>query len=229
MEERFIQSYNSNIEGYYFQDEWWIYKARKETRNSTSNKLHSFNDNPAITFYNNDKTVFREEWYNNGILHRKNDPAIIDYYITGIIKMKEYRKNGVIHRNFKPASIGYTNDGKIFYEEYYHNGKLHNILGPAKINYYNKVIIGEYYYVNNLLHNLKGPAVVINNEINFHNKKECYILGEKVNNKYDKKAFIWNIIINKIKIIRSRLIYNKLMKTSLKAKDMCKNVISYLI
>ena len=57
--------------------------AIKETRDEKGYH-HSFNDEPAIVYYNGDK-----EWYRHGTIHRETDAAII--YPSGY---KEYWLDG---------------------------------------------------------------------------------------------------------------------------------------
>jgi hypothetical protein len=80
----------------------------KETRDENG-KLHSFNDEPAIVYYNGGMY-----WYQHGKRHRDNDlPAIICSNGT----MYWYR-HGNVHRE-KNAALIYHNGHK----EYWLNGK----------------------------------------------------------------------------------------------------------
>jgi hypothetical protein len=72
--------------------------GKKETYNS-NNQLHSFNDEPAIIYFDGTKY-----WYKDGKCHRDNDePAYISS--TGT---KYWYKDGKFHRdNDEPAIISY--------------------------------------------------------------------------------------------------------------------------
>jgi hypothetical protein len=94
------------------------------------NKLHSYNDEPAVIRPNGTK-----EWYQNGKLHRDGDlPAVV-----WDDKTMFWYKDGKIHRNNDlPAVIRPSGTS-----EWYQNGKLHRIEGGA-IEWANW---GSYYYV----------------------------------------------------------------------------------
>jgi len=91
------------------------YNNRIETRNYKGD-LHSFNDNPAIVWYDGSKF-----WYKEGELHRLNGPSV--EYRDGY---KEWYENGKRHRLDGPA-IEYVNGTKYWYKE----DKLHRSNGPA--------------------------------------------------------------------------------------------------
>ena len=100
------------------------------------NKLHSFDDKPAIIYPNGEKRWFHngkchrdndkpaiispngeKRWYQYGNIYRDNDePAVIDRYGT-----QKWYQNGKLHRdNDKPAVI-HSKGGK----EWYQHGKIH--------------------------------------------------------------------------------------------------------
>jgi hypothetical protein len=75
------------------------------TRNS-KDQLHSFNDEPAIIYFNGIKY-----WYKDGKLHRDNDkPAII--YFDGT---KYWYKDGKCHRDNDEPAIVYADGAKRWY------------------------------------------------------------------------------------------------------------------
>jgi len=101
---------------------------KTETYNQ-SNELHSFDDNPAITYFSGDKY-----WFKNGKIHRDNGPARILIYKSLIVK-HFYCQDGLYHRVAKPAYIEWK-DGIKIYEAYYIKGNRHNLEGPAETYYF---------------------------------------------------------------------------------------------
>lgn len=67
----------------------WIFIGKNTYR---SNKLHSFNDKPAVIHSNNS-----QYWYQNGKLHRDNDQPAVIYSYCG----KQYYKHG---KQYYPSS-----------------------------------------------------------------------------------------------------------------------------
>ncbi len=107
-----------------------ILKDGEKLPDVTTGKFH-------IIWKHND-IIVSEQYYNNGLLDRKNGPAVIDYYrITGNISSKTYYKNGKKHNTDSPAEIEYYDDGRVRSEGYYKNGIRHRKDGPAEIDYDN--------------------------------------------------------------------------------------------
>jgi len=78
-------------------------------------RLHSFNDEPAVTWKNGSKA-----WYEHGKKHRDNDmPAVINV-VCDTIQAKEWYQNDLLHRDGdKPSKISFGD--KYFYS----HGLLH--------------------------------------------------------------------------------------------------------
>lgn len=212
---------------YKFKNEWWIIKNKLEY--VKGGKYHR-EDGPAIIFYNPDNTKFREEYYLDGKLHREDGPAIIDYYSNRKYKMCSYYKNDNIHKEDGPAVIMYDNFGKIFREEYYLNDKKHRADGPSVITYNKKGTERELWYVNGEVTNLNGPSGItyFDNEIQI---KYC-IFGKQYDRKqWNKKAFIYRLLINKCKKIKRNRLTSLLSNSALgekNGKDICNYVSTFV-
>lgn len=141
-------------------------------------KIHRDEDKPAIEYPSGEKRWFKHgvlhrdedkgpaivfsetncEYYNMGVVHRKNGPAVIRDY------KKAWMVEGLYHReeNEGPAIIFENGDFM-----YYFKGELHRTNNqPAK-----KINDNYYYYYKGKLHREDGPAV---DEIN---KQVWYIHG----------------------------------------------------
>jgi len=81
-----------------------LYQTRSSCTINSEGRHHSFNDKPAIVWFDGDK-----EWYLNGKQHRENGPAI--EYASG---NKYWRLNGKFHRTDGPA-IEYVSGNKVWY------------------------------------------------------------------------------------------------------------------
>lgn len=78
---------------------------------------------PTKTFIN-EYGYRTEEWRNNdGQRHRDNAPAHITYNQDGTIWKEEYWQDGEHHRIDDPAIIEYNSDGTIKRQEYWQGGK----------------------------------------------------------------------------------------------------------
>ena len=75
-------------------------------------------EGPTVINYNEDGSVWREEWYNHGKRHRTDGPAVIEY----------------------------NEDGSVWRETYYFNHKKHREDGPAVIYYQKNGTQGKHYY-----------------------------------------------------------------------------------
>jgi hypothetical protein len=227
---KFVRPYEI-IFGYSFPDEWWVFKDRIETRNDLQ-QLHSFDDKPAIIFFNIDGNKFREEWYHKGVIHREQKPAVIEYYFEDKIKRLEFRLGNILHRDNKPALILFDNRGKILCEEYYQYDLLHNENGPAVRTFSGDSLMNIRWYISGHLHNTKGPAAInYKNLMGPNFKQEFYLLGKEINENYNKKAFIWNLIQNKLKKFRRQFLFKILINTKLKENgiDVIKLIIEKII
>lgn len=77
------------------------------------NKLHSIGDNPASITYEDTGVIIKEEWYNNGKLHRDNKPARIWYNADGFKDHVEYFCDGMLHNLNGPAVVLFHPNGYI--------------------------------------------------------------------------------------------------------------------
>ena len=94
---------------------------------SDKGHLHSFDDQPAVTFNNGSVMYYFDDKF-----HRDGDkPAIIYFHSNG--KIHQYYKNGKHHRENGPAIIRYNLQNKIISIEYYLDDKRHKIDGPSVI------------------------------------------------------------------------------------------------
>lgn len=78
-----------------------------EIRNSDGN-IHSPSTScPAVVFIKQ-SNVIREEWYDNGVLHRDGAPAIIIRRPSGVVVAEFYFDRGKLHRTKGPAVVTYA-------------------------------------------------------------------------------------------------------------------------
>lgn len=148
-------------------------------------KLHSFNNRPAIIEYDAYGLVAQEEWYENGIQHRDGKPAFIKFTGNKVI-CEKYIKNGLLHNEKAPAEVNYKTHyhggsytTKLYSESWYKNGQLHREGdNPAFIRYSNNYVdlpTLEMYYKNGVITRDKKPAKI---DYNFRNceliKNEYY-------------------------------------------------------
>lgn len=100
------------------QSEFYLNGNLKWKGTYLNNQLHSFEDEPAFIFYNEDGSLLSKSWYIKGINIRENynNPSSISYNSNGMIKKE----------------IFYNNNGhKIRQKLYFNNGKNKEIF-----NYY---------------------------------------------------------------------------------------------
>ena len=76
-------------------------------RTTLDGEYHSFNDQPAIIYYDGEK-----RWFKNGQLHRDNDLPAIEYENGS----KEWWINGKLHRENNLPSIIYSSGIKAWYK-----------------------------------------------------------------------------------------------------------------
>lgn len=67
-------------------------KILREECLNDKGELHSYEDHPAVTIYNEDGSLDSQIWYKNGsILRNKDDPSFISYYPgDGSVKVKTW-------------------------------------------------------------------------------------------------------------------------------------------
>ena len=133
----------------YTKEQGKIYLTKKEQNNFNFNTVTCHRtDGPAIIWYNQNGSVWRESYYINNKLHRTDGPAIIYYYENGSIDNEYYYINNKLHKIDGPTIIWYYKDGSVGREEYYINNKRHRTDGPAVI-FYNKngIALSEDYYI----------------------------------------------------------------------------------
>lgn len=229
-------------DNYFFRTNgWWFYYDKTTTYNE-SGELHSYNDKPALVFRNSKGRVYREEWYYNGLPHREGDkPAVAVWYCDTVkisLHTLEWHTHGKLHRGKcsitgeqYPATLSHTRYGKVFLTEYYIDGKLHRENNYAYM--YITPNRTEYkHLIDGLVHNLNGPAKycklrdIMTEDINY------YIFGRAYNyKKYIKQKFIYNVIINRIRKLR-RKILNKTLKTTtvniVNGPDICNLISTYV-
>lgn len=220
------------IDGYFFDNEWWLYKPHKTIRNDKG-ELHSI-DNPAIIFFNEHGGKFREEWYIDGKLNRIDDePAVITYYASSRASSKVWYKDNMIHRDFGPARIVYDISCDITIIEYYKNGVIDNGNKPARVHFSKKRIKSEEWFCNGQYHNIDGPAIIYYNRLSPGNEEDFYyIIGNKLTFKqYIKVLPIYKRIISSIHFLRRKVLTKHLKNTHLQynGPDICGLVSSYVV
>jgi len=133
--------------------------------------LHSFNDEPSVTF-TNDKGEVMQWWHWMGMTHRDEGPAWIRSFSHSMSDTYEecYYKHGKIHRDNGPA---WTN-GFSGIESYFKDGKLHNDHGPAVIN---NLMGSETWYKDGAKHRIAGPAYVMRDLKGNVTFEEWYLFG----------------------------------------------------
>lgn len=155
----------------------WI-KGDKFHRGVTpaSNEGGSEKIGPAVIYYYRNGIILSKEWYNEGLLHRKDGPAYIEYYSNGLkeveiwykndkmcrndgpvkiryhengnVKVKEWIKNGNLHRKDGPAFIVYNDSGNVLHEEWRRNGEYYRKNGKVAIGYYDDgITVKNIYYI----------------------------------------------------------------------------------
>lgn len=92
-------------------------------------KLHSYDDRPAIIYPNG-----RREWYRHGRLHREEGPAVVEktdrnhekHLALRLRKVEEYYKNGIITRENDLPAFTVSSPLEIFSANmWYQQGELH--------------------------------------------------------------------------------------------------------
>lgn len=107
----------------------------------SNNRLHSFNDQPAVVKSRGKKSKL-EIWYKHGKIHRDDDkPAIVKKHYKGVYKEKVWYQNDIIKRgnNEKHALerviIKYASSGKTKSCIWYCGGVIHRKFLPAIVTY----------------------------------------------------------------------------------------------
>lgn len=85
-----------------------------------------------ISHYANGQ-VCREEYYDNGFLHRVGDPAYKRYSEDGKLLCIKYMIRGNEHRKDGPAVIYYNYDESVSFEEFWVSGKF---LGQGRLGFW---------------------------------------------------------------------------------------------
>ena|SRR3989338_1540728 len=85
-------------------------------------------DGPAQMWYDYNGIIHAETWCKDGKTQRtdKNKPSVIFYTCDGNISCEEWFENGLLSRKEKPAAIVYDDNGKIILKKWYKNGKQQN-------------------------------------------------------------------------------------------------------
>jgi antitoxin component YwqK of YwqJK toxin-antitoxin module len=103
-------------------------------------KIISYDQNGVMTQLNtyyesgNKKDI---EYYENGVLSKKDGPARIKYFENGNICYEEYFLNGSPYKKDGPTQTQYHENGNIKIEMYSNKyGECHREDGPAYIEYY---------------------------------------------------------------------------------------------
>lgn len=94
-------------------------------------RLHSFDDKPALIKHSKAGYVECMEWYSEGKLHRTSKPARLWFFTkkkgeqtTTGIKGEEWYFKGEYHRTKEPAIVFYYVNGEVENFEYWENGKF---------------------------------------------------------------------------------------------------------
>jgi hypothetical protein len=221
------------IPGYFFNNDWWVYKPRKEVRDNGD--LHSLTE-PAIIFYNTDGTVLREEWYVNGKLNSIDDKPSVVMYMKPNNKKEEWYRNNKIHRDNSPAIIFYHED-RIFKCEWYYEGNCCNFNGPALVNYtlpaHHNVLATHEYIINRLRHNAYGPAKVHYDVYGVIDKEEYWLQNTHyTKSEWIKKSFAYRYFHFCVRRFLRKKTQDNLKNIILKTNkninlDLCKNIILY--
>lgn len=103
-------------------------------------------DGPALV----DKSLGREEWHQNGELHREGGPA--ESIVLENFSSRKWYQHGKLHRDEDPAVV--DSQGEIWYQ----HGELHREDGPA-VCMINGPLAGlREWYSEGLKHRENGPA-----------------------------------------------------------------------
>lgn len=227
---------------------WW-YDCKKSYTLNQSGQLHSYDDNPALVFYNDENNIIREEWYKNGKPHRDNDePAVRHYPINkktkkykkyqDVYEILYYFKEGKLHRDDNPAFIyqEYYINNETMIKVYYQNGFIHRINEPAIYHLFSGIdfeVLNYEYVVDNNWHNLNGSCFVTKVDEKLDTDIiGYYIFGKAYNFKnYIKQKFIWNLIVNRVRKMRRKILANTLKNTvvnTFNGPDICNLVSTYV-
>ena len=76
-----------------------------------------------ITTYHNNGSVWSEEWWVDGRLHRADGPAWICYNEDGSVSYESWYVDGRRHRADGPAWIDYYDDGSVLSEAWHVDGR----------------------------------------------------------------------------------------------------------
>lgn len=87
----------------------------------------------AMRYHRADGSISSEDYWINGVIHRRNGPASTEYYPDGTISCELYFVDGNITRRDGPAIIYYNEDGSVRSHEHYYLGVHYEILDSLEV------------------------------------------------------------------------------------------------
>lgn len=100
---------------------------------------------PAVTTYDLNGKLFKEEWYQHGARHREDGPAVIFHHETeDFYEVEGWYIRGLEHRIGGPSRVVREEDGRVSTEIWSVHGKMHRADGPAYFENEGCLVV-EYY------------------------------------------------------------------------------------
>lgn len=90
-----------------------------------NNKLHSFNDKPALVIFKDNGELQYKGWYKHGKIHRDNNLIAALQNANENDWIEYYMCDNVYHRTDDKPAIIYKNNKKFYEQHYYIGGRLH--------------------------------------------------------------------------------------------------------